>query len=109
MDPRARRTPCHARRAGRRWDRRAAGSTAVATSCTDGTTPASTSRSRGERGLRFRTGRSGEGSAFVCAPDGLSGAGPWRGAMLHAKESGVLDDMTRQATDEAWRNIEGER
>jgi hypothetical protein len=46
----------------------------------------------------------GLGRPHACTPDGWPAHEPWRGAPVHAHESGAIDAVVMQALDRLRRN-----
>ena len=45
------------------------------------------------RCIHVRTGVGPNGQVWACTADGLPAEEPWRGAAVHAAESGVMDEV----------------
>lgn len=53
--------------------------------------------------INVRTSVDRRGRPHAMTPDGLPAHEPWRGAAIHAYESGVMDELTADAIDRALR------
>lgn len=54
-------------------------------------------RAARRRGIKVRTGIGSAGLVYALTPDGFPGEEPWRGAAIHAHESGAGDQMVAAA------------
>ncbi len=57
------------------------------------------------RGIKVRTGVTW-GHLWACTPDCLPAEEPWRGAVVHAEESGVYSESTRRLLDAMGRLVD---
>jgi len=56
-------------------------------------------RAARKAGIKVRTFVDGRGRPHACTPDGWPAHEPWRGAALHAHESGAMDAVMIHALD----------
>ena len=56
-------------------------------------------RAARKAGIRVRTFVDGLGRPHACTPDGWPAHEPWRGAVIHAHESGAMGAVVTQALD----------
>ncbi|MFL6097266.1 MAG: hypothetical protein ACJ71Y_17580 [Blastococcus sp.] len=55
-------------------------------------------------GIKVRTIVDGQGRPHACTPDGWPAHEPWRGAAIHAQESGAVDAVVIRALDRLLPN-----
>ncbi|MGY1667578.1 hypothetical protein [Geodermatophilus sp. SYSU D00696] len=56
-------------------------------------------RAARQRGIRVRTFIDAIGRPHATTPDGLPAEEPWRGAAVHAYDSGVIDEVVANAME----------